>query len=226
MKKYKFILFCLLVFVTTQGVAFQVEPGIVELLRPKLNSERIEYLFGSYGVEPLDISSPVFPDNRVSNLHSLHDGLKVMRTLAVVDFIKPLHMDLEGAHAEIVSGKSIGTVLKNKGWQIKKVPVYFSEISLTPNLMLWMQESRQDQAALHIYKLEVSKEDFPEKIHYCTILEIHSSQYLTSECLQAFNAYQYENFKETTDEIDSLLIRCNQLLEDFLSPEDYAKVYM
>ena len=218
MKKYKLILLYLLTLATSQAIAFQVEPEIVEFLKAKLNSERIAYLFGSDGVETLDINSPVFPENRISSLHSLHDGVKIMRTLAVVDFIKPLHSDLQDAHYEIVSGKSIGTVLQSYGWKIKKVPIYFSVISLSPNLRLWMHESKQDQAALHIYKLEISKENFSGKIHYCTILEVHSSQYLTSECLQALNADQYDDFKEKTNEIDLLLIRCRQLLTTFLLP--------
>lgn len=223
MKKYKLILFSLFTFLCSQAIAFEVEPEIVEVLKPKLNSERIEYLFGSYGVDPLNINSPLFPDNRISSLHSVHDGVKVMRTLAVVDFIKPLHSDLKDAHQEIVSGKSIGTVLQSYGWKIKKVPVYFSEIALSPHVMLWMNESKQNKAALHIYKLEVSKENFSGKIHYCSILEIHSPQYLTSECLQALNVDQYDHFKEKTNEIDLLLNRCRQLLDDFPSPKDYYK---
>lgn len=56
------------------------------ILKQKLNSDRIKFLFGSYGVDPLNIQSSVFPNSRISNLHSTHDGKKIMRTLAVVNF--------------------------------------------------------------------------------------------------------------------------------------------
>lgn len=42
-----------------------------------LNSERIKYLFGSYGVEVLNNTTTSFPGCRISNLHSLHDGQKI-----------------------------------------------------------------------------------------------------------------------------------------------------
>ena len=50
----------------------------VELLRPKLNSDRIAYFFGSYGVEPIQVESspfgssskPTTDSERPSNAHN------------------------------------------------------------------------------------------------------------------------------------------------------------
>ena len=214
MKIFRLIL--LLLF--SHALAAQIDPQIIAPLKSKLNSERIEHLFGSYGVELLDINSPDFSENRISNLHSLHNGVKVMRTLAIVDFAKPVHGDLIDAHDEIQAGGSIGAVLKRDGWKISKVPLHFSVVTLSPNVMLWMDEPNQSQAALHMYKLEVARDSASESIHYCTIIEIHSPQYLTSEHLQALNGDHYERFNEKTDEVSRLLAKSERLLDNFPRP--------
>jgi len=51
-------------------------------LRPLLNSERIAMEFGSYGIDVLENDARV----RVSNLYSVHQGTKICRTFAVVQF--------------------------------------------------------------------------------------------------------------------------------------------
>ncbi|MCB1075377.1 MAG: hypothetical protein KDK59_07560 [Simkania sp.] len=134
------------------GMLFaQVQPEVVQSLKPKLNTERIEYFFGNSGVELLEIDSPAFVEKRISNLYSIDNtGRKIMRCLAIVDFTVPIHYNLTDSHQEICTGSPIGTTLKKHGWSITKKPIYFSTISLSPELMLWMEEVETNEAALHI----------------------------------------------------------------------------
>jgi len=216
MKKGFFVFCCLFfsLFIAATKAAPDIQPEIVDFLKPKLNSDRIEYFFGSYGIDTLDIDSPVFPNSRITNLYSIHNEKKIMRTLAIVDFTQPIHPDLSDAHREIAEGKSIGIALRKHGWVIHKTPVYFGTIPLSAGLMDWMKESRVDQAALHIYLLEVSKDGKPYYIPYCTIMEVHSPQYLTIEWLQALYDDQYEKFSIATEEVTSLLYRLSILIHD------------
>jgi hypothetical protein len=194
----------------------EIQPNVVELLKPKLNSDRIEYFFGSYGVDPLDIDSLAFPFSRIANLHSLNHGKKIMRTLAVVDYFQPQNPSLCTVHREIVAGKSIGIALREDGWTIHKNAVYFGSISLSPNVMEWMDENNVAEGAAHFYRLEVSKAN-QEPIPYCTILEIHSPQYLTQEWLQALYADQYALFSQESKESSELIARLVLLMQDFPS---------
>ena len=193
----------------------EIQQSIVDFLKPKLNSDRIEYFFGNYGVDTLDIDSPVFPFSRIANLHSVHQGKKIMRTLAVVDFFHPVHPDLHDVHRKIIEGKSIGIALREHGWIVHKYPVYFGTTFLSPRVLDWMDEPCIDQAALHVYRLEVSKNDKPDFIPYCTILEVHSPQYLTEEWLKALYEDQYEEFSIKSKEAADLLFRLSILIQDF-----------
>lgn len=103
------------------------EDEVVETLRPMLNSERIEHIFGSYGVD-----ASMHNGVRVSNLYSLNAGGRVpvclmespdpcygksTRTLALVTFVAPVNPLLETAHHEVTAhGKSLGTTLQGQGW--------------------------------------------------------------------------------------------------------------
>lgn len=218
MHSYFFSLFLLFGSVIA-GISFaapEVQPSVVELLKPKLNSDRIEYFFGSYGVDPLDIDSPAFPFSRIANLHSLNQGKKIMRTLAVVDYFQPQNPSLNTVHREIVEGKSIGIALREHGWTIHKNAVYFGSISLSPNVMEWMDENEVTEGAVHFYRLEVSK-DNQDPIPYCTILEVHSPQYLTQEWLQALYADQYARFSHQSKEASEFISRLVLLMQDFPS---------
>lgn len=216
MKKYLFayVLLFSLILGSSQAVP-EIQQDKVDFLKPKLNSDRIEYFFGSYGVETLDIDSPVFPMSRITNLYSIHQGEKIMRTLAVVDFSHPVHPDLMDVHREIREGKSIGIALREQGWTIYKNPVYFGVTLLSPAIMAWMEESYTNQAALHIYRLDVSKKEKPELISYCTIIEVHSPQYLNEKWLRALNEDQYDEFSIKTEEVAELLSRLSVLIQGF-----------
>lgn len=214
MRFFRLCLLCVATVLSMLEGAPELEDSVVELLKPKLNSDRIEYFFGNYAIETLDIHSSAFAGSRITNLYSVHEGKKIMRTLAVVDFFDPLHEDLKEAHRQISNGKSIGIALREEGWMIQKRPVYFGGIALSPRLMEWMDESNQDQAAVHVYRLEVSKNN--EIIPYCTIIEVHSPQYLDLEWLKAFYPDQYDAFSEATQETTDLMGRLSILMRDFL----------
>ncbi|MGD9592179.1 MAG: hypothetical protein AB7V32_06630 [Candidatus Berkiella sp.] len=204
-----YILMLALFFQTARGATLNTAD--IAVLKPKLNSERIAYLFGSYGVEPLNVCESLFPDSRISNLYSLHDGNKVLRTFAIVDFAKQIEPSLQAAHQEILKGGSIGTTLKNAHWEIHKQPLYVGEIALTPPLMKLMQE-HNNLAAMYIYELNVKKAAQDSYIPYCRIIEIYSPQYIDMPLLKAFNNTTFEAPLKTNDEINQLLSQVKQCL--------------
>ncbi len=189
---------------------------IAELLRQKLNSERIAYFFGSYGLEQL----PFFSEGRVTNLYSIHDNEKIMRTLAIVDFIQPIHPALTDVHREIMEGKSLALTLRQRGWMVNKVPIYFGIILLSSRLMEWMREKESNEGAIHIYQMRVSNEGQKDEIPYCVVIEIHSPQYLTSEKLRAIYLDQYDNFRIRTDDVVKLLDRVAKVIFNLKIPKE------
>lgn len=170
---------------------------IVGQLKPKLNSDRIAYFFGSYGVEQIEIPNSPFGECRIANLYSLHNEEKIMRTLAIVEFHQPVHEELKEAHQEICQGASIGIALKKHGLSVDKAPVYFGSIELSPALQSWMHESNT-HAAVHVYDLSASQ------LPYCTIIEVHSPEYLDENWLQGLYPDQYPYFRESFDKMDAL----------------------
>jgi hypothetical protein len=91
----------------------------VSTLKNRLNSERIEFCFGGYGVEQISNCKDIFPDNRISSLYSTHGKDKIVRTLAIVEFENPINQALVPVHHAILSGGSIGTELRKAGWTIR-----------------------------------------------------------------------------------------------------------
>jgi hypothetical protein len=197
------------------SAAPEVKQEVVQLLTPKLNSDRISHFFGSYGVETISMAESPFGEGRIANLYSLQGDEKILRTLAVVDFQQPVHESLKPVHKEICEGQSIGIALRKNGWMIDKLPVYFGSVSLSPQLRAWMQESGSDKAAVHIYKLHVFKENSEERLHYCTIIEVHSPQYLDENWLQSLYPDQYPQFRKTSDEVSPLMTSLNALISAF-----------
>lgn len=199
--------------------AAEIREDIVEALRPKLNSDRIAYFFGSYGVEPMAIESSAFPASRISNLYSVEEEKHVMRTLAFVDFVEPVHPKLSEVHDAIQRGKSLGATLREAGWTISKNPLYFGQIPLTSTLMEWMKESSISEGAIHIHQLSVSGNGCDESMAYCTIFELHNPQYLTVEWLQALYADQYAEFSQINPVIEELLSRMEMLTHEIMGPK-------
>jgi hypothetical protein len=160
----------------------------VELLKPKLNSERIAYFFGSYGVEVLPSSRE---DVRISNLYSVHEGKKITRTLAVTVFKDPIPAELLEVHGEIMRGKSIGSALKEKGFRVEKKSVYFGSVDLNDEVRSMMRVVEK-KAALHVYEL------FACSISYCTIMEVHSPEYLDENWLKALYPREFSSCSDSS----------------------------
>lgn len=188
-------------------------PQQVTLLQPKLNSDRIEYFFGNYGVEKMNVCSRQFPHGRISDLYSTHDQQKIMRTLAMVDFANPIPTELQSVHEKIEKGASIGIALRQAGWTIEKKPVYFGELPISTALAKRMQTTSPAMAATHVYQLVVSKDSQPS-FPYCTIIEIHSPQYLTPKWLAALNATDFSNYQTQSSDVKKLLRRVDACLQE------------
>ena len=178
-------------------LAFAASPQLEDIrhLQTMLNSERIEYFFGSYGVEILSQAASDCSETRISKLYSLHDGQKITRTLAIVRYASPVSPSLETVHNNILAGASIGAAFKNAGWQLIKEPVFFGEIPLEETLRKWMQVESAQNASLQIYDLKVANATTP-KIFYCRIIEIHSPLYLHTNLLSALYPETFSVYRE------------------------------
>jgi hypothetical protein len=143
-------------------------------LRPLLNSERIERIFGSYGIEVLE-SERI----RVSNLYSQENDRKVCRTLAIVDFSDSIPEALSAPYREIREGGSLGATLKKAGWEIEKRHEFFGKTTAGDRFkdLAHLQLDAADRRyALHIYTLWAKRDE--QRHPFSTIAEIHHPEYL------------------------------------------------
>ena len=141
-----------------------------------LNSDRIEQQFGNYGIDVLEQQKGV----RRSSLYSTEDGRRICRTYAVVDFIDPTVVELEGAHRAVLGGESIGSTLRSAGWRISKQTIHVGSIVLPDSdhpIARLMELDAPAILGLHAYLLVL--EDDSQSIHYATIVESHHPEYLT-----------------------------------------------
>ena len=207
------VIFAFIVSLMAVGHAAPPLENVAQLI-PKLNSQRIESFFGSYGIEKIDCTDSVFPDSRISNLYSIEGAHKVMRTLAIVDFNPSMDPDLLSVHEEVLNGKSIGIALQQAGWTIEKAPLYFGSTPLSSQVMEWMKESESNQSAVHIYQLNVHR-GHGILLPYCTIIEVHSPQYLNEEWLQALYPEQYRTYTHESEGVKRLLNQLQTLIENF-----------
>lgn len=139
---------------------------------PKLNSERIEAKYGSYGIDVIE-KEP----ERVSVLYSRHDGRKICRTLAVVSFNEISLPSLEPELKRIRAGASLGATLKQAGWTIQKHYRHLGSIKAGPRFLSFAGLTEPQEVALSIYDLDVTRDDSSGRV--ATIIEIHHPDYLT-----------------------------------------------
>ena len=143
-----------------------------------LNSERIEAKFGSYGIEVLE-HRPI----RVSKLYSTHDGERICRTFAVVDFEKDIPDELQPELEKILGGASLGATLKKASWQITKDGLFLG--SLKPGQrflnLAGLKANWSGEVAIRIYQLNVQKSGTTTP--FATIAEVHHPDYLTQKDL-------------------------------------------
>lgn len=178
--------------------------------RTLLNSERIERQFGSYFIEILSQDS----NRRLSNLYSLEDDQKTCRTFAVVEFQKPIPEAIAEEHELIVSGQSLGAVIKRHGWTITKEHRYVGEIDLTSpssEIAQLMKITHPVSLGIHVYDLRVTKGTV--NALYARIAEIHHPDYLTKADLSSIylDSHQ-ESSDESSSDIINLLKRINELI--------------
>lgn len=140
-----------------------------------LNSERIAEKFGSYGIEVLEHAA----ESRVSNLFSLENNERIGRTFAVVLYPEMIDAALASEHAEILSGRSIGALLTERGWSVEKHHRYFGEIESTGRVRQFMGGGISPQhLTIHVYDLVASRNSLTAT--YATIVEVHHREYLSS----------------------------------------------
>ncbi len=152
-----------------------VQPPAAGLEAPErelLNSERIEQRFGSYGVDVLQSDGRY----RTSKLFSVHDGLEICRTFAVVMYPERVDERFAAEHAEILEGGSIGAVFVSRGWTVTKRHLHFGALPATARVAELMHARQGEPLAVHIYELAVSNGNV--SIDYATIAEVHHPEYL------------------------------------------------
>ncbi len=168
-------------------------PPSLDELRPLLNSERIERIFGSYGIEVLE-REPY----RVSNLYSQDNEKRICRTLAIVMFSDSIPEELSASYQEIQQGASLGATLKKMGWTVEKRHQYFGEIQVGKQfreLAGLGHESDETTSALHIYALWAAKGN--ARHLFSTIAEVHNPQYLSLVDLKEIYVSELEGNLDT-----------------------------
>lgn len=140
--------------------------------RELLNSERIEQVFGSYGIEVLS-STPML---RVSKLFSTHDEREICRTFAVVAYPREIDGTIAAEHSAILDGGSIGATFAAGSWRVSKVHYYFGDLPSTAKVEALMGGIEPTRLAVHVYALGVSRGGV--EIDYASIVEVHHPDYL------------------------------------------------
>jgi len=172
--KVLFVTFLLACSGVTPGPEATSPQTHAETHRPLLNSERIRQEFGSYGIEVVEQDDRL----RVSNLYSLDSGVQTMRTLAVVIFPAAIPLPLQKVHGEITGGHSIGETLRESGWKVEKLNLYFGELAPEAGfdgVYAAMGDIAAAALAVHIYQLFVSRDG--SRYLYATIAEVHHPNY-------------------------------------------------
>lgn len=152
-----------------------VTPAAPPVATPMLNSERIKQKFGSYGVKVIDSGSSSL---RISSLYSTEHDAQVSRTLAITIFASPMDDALLEGHKLIINGGSIGSTFKDLGWALSKENLAIESIEPNQCLLKFMNLTKSQPLALHVYKLFLSKGEHA-KLPYAVIAEIHHPDYLS-----------------------------------------------
>jgi len=174
-------------------------------LQPEvLNSERIKDRFGSYGIEIIQQDDNI----RLSNLYSTHDGDQICRTYAIVKFVGSNFVDLTEVQNKIVDGASIGSTLKNDGWEIRKESIYVGTLNLPISaraISALMRLQPDVELAVHAYKLHIEKASF--SVHYATIIETHHPEYLGTTELRDLYSVSTKTDADAINDIHQLVLR-------------------
>lgn len=167
--------------------------------RALANSDRIQLIFGNYGIEVLENS----PGMRASSLYSIHDGIKKNRTFAVVAYPEVVEEAIEQEHRTILSGQSIGIVFRNNGWDTIKHHQYFGKLDAAPDDSEMFSAIGATRPAIHIYSLSVMKNN--TEYSYAQIAEVHHPEYLTLEDLKAIYGSEVDEKRACSEDVQKML---------------------
>lgn len=146
-----------------------------------LNSERIEAEFGNYGIDVISYRDGL----RRASLYSMHNGVKITRTYAIVHFDTVPASLQDEEHARIIAGASIGATFRSAGWSIHKQTLHIGTVNPGADVhgvLPRMRLPAPQDLAMHVYRLHVNKAN--QSIDYATIVEVHHPAYMTPERVQ------------------------------------------
>jgi hypothetical protein len=146
--------------------------GASPLLAQPLNSERIEQTFGSYGIDVVYSEASL----RISNLFSLHDGVRVTRTLALVGLPATVPAVFAEPHQLVLAGESIGATFQAAGWDVIKTQHAYFSADAPAAVAAGMQLPAGTPLAAHAYRLELAQDG--RRYQYALIIELHHPDYL------------------------------------------------
>lgn len=184
------------------------------MLKPLLNSERIEAIFGSYGIEVLEHDAGL----RVSSLYSLEGGHKICRTFAMVAYPATIDSRIAAEHREILAGGSIGAVFKKAGWKANKEHRYFGELPADPRrlrLFRLMGERGKEKLAVHVYRMHLERGE--ESLDYAMLVEVHHPAFLDLRDLRGIYPAEARTLTRRDAEIEKLLARVDAEMSETLS---------
>jgi hypothetical protein len=138
----------------------------------RLNSERIEQRFGSYGIEVLSQSENL----RIASLYSIERGEPVTRTFAVTRYADAIGDRLGQVHQRILGGSSIGATLAEEGWTVERHHLWTGDLPATSKVTRLMHLPGPTRLAVHLFDLEITRGS--ESLIYATIAEVHHPEYL------------------------------------------------
>jgi len=174
----------------------------------RLNSERIERTFGSYGVDVIQSSN----NSRVASLYSGSGDNKVTRTFAVVEFSGRVRPAFASEHSQVVSGQSLGSVFKSAGWEIEKHNIFVGEMEIPAKYGLLselMQIGLPRYLATHVYVFAIRKRE--RSYNYATIIELHHPAYLSAGDLKdTYGEIIFDDSNRTS-------------IDDYIDPEIWKK---
>ena len=175
-----------------------------EVLRPLLNSERIELVFGNYGLEVLEGG----PQLRISNLYSKEGEQRICRTFALTFFPPATPPLLAEEDRAIRAGGSIGAVFKKAGFTVEKRPRYFGELAADRGrrrLAGLMGESARKPLALYVYTMVLRRGG--ESFTYATLAEVYHPAFLDLGDLRAIYGSEVAAHSRPDPEVSDLLAR-------------------
>lgn len=155
----------------------------------KLNSERIEQRFGSYGIDVLASEAGL----RRSSLYSRDGDTRTCRTYAIVQFADQLDERYQPEHSKVLEGKSIGAIFRENGWDILKKSLHIGRVRLPDSptqVRSLMRLSGSHDLALHVYQLLLARN--ARETEYATILEAHHPEYLSEEDLHTLFEHEVD----------------------------------